>query len=173
LLTHLRSNAVITYKRQKAVKGIKYNTPLESNTCGESTSPLARCVHGNVTVYVSQNGGESVKTTFKNRSSNNDATTFVQRLKVASAPLWTKNVFDIAVEYSKEPTMRTVDTLNVYTVPDFNIRAAMEIEDKKTATTMELPLKVSVGRYNNSTRKSSFSRTTMGDWDVTIYAQKS
>ena len=69
--------------------------------------------------------------------------------------------------------MRTVDTLNVYTVPDFNIRAAMEIEDKKTATTMELPLKVSVGRYNNSTRKSSFSRTTMGDWDVTIYAQKS
>lgn len=27
--------------------------------------------------------------------------------------------------------MRTVDTLNVYTVPDFNIRAAMEIEDKK------------------------------------------
>lgn len=39
--------------------------------------------------------------------------------------------------------MRTVDTLNVYTVPDFNIRAAMEIEDKKTATTMELPLKVS------------------------------
>nr|UGK56555.1 hypothetical protein [Escherichia coli] len=52
-------------------------------------------------------------------------------LKVASAPLWTKNVFDIAVEYSKEPTMRTVDTLNVYTVPDFNIRAAMEIEDKK------------------------------------------
>ena len=69
--------------------------------------------------------------------------------------------------------MRTADTLNVYTVPDFSIRATMEVEDKKTATTMELPLKVSVGRYNNSTRKSSFSRTTMGDWDVTIYAQKS
>jgi hypothetical protein len=49
--------------------------------------------------------------------------------------------------------MRTADTLNVYTVPDFSIRATMEVEDKKTATTMELPLKVSVGRYNNSTQK--------------------
>lgn len=173
LITQLPYNPVLTYKKNKVLTGINDNTALAYTTGGEAARLLAKVVPADVTVYVSQNGGESVKTTFKNRSSNNDATTFVQRLKVASAPLWTKNVFDIAVEYSKEPTMRTVDTLNVYTVPDFNIRAAMEIEDKKTATTMELPLKVSVGRYNNSTRKSSFSRTTMGDWDVTIYAQKS
>ncbi|RRB47205.1 hypothetical protein, partial [Escherichia coli] len=30
-----------------------------------------------------------------------------------------------------------------------------------------------VGRYNNSTRKSAFDRKTMGEWDVTIYSQKS
>lgn len=173
LTTQLPYNPILTYKKNKLVTGINPNTALAYTTGGEAARLLAKVVPADVTVYVSQNGGENTKTTFKNRSSNNDATTFVQRLKVAAAPLWTKNVFDIAVEYSKDPTMRTADTLNVYTVPDFSIRATMEVEDKKTATTMELPLKVSVGRYNNSTRKSSFSRTTMGDWDVTIYAQKS
>lgn len=173
LNTELPYNPILTYKKNKVLTGINANTALAYTTGGEAARILAKVVPADVTVYVSQNGGEGIKTTFKNRSSNNDATTFVQRLKVPSAPLWTKNVFDIAVEYSKEPAMRTADTLNVYTVPDFNIRASMEVVDKKTATTMELPLKVSVGRYSNATRKSSFSRTTMGDWDVIIYAQKS
>lgn len=90
-------------------------------------------------MIVSQNGSEAVKTSFKNRSSNNDATTFVQRVKVAAAPLWTKNVFDIAVEYSKDPELRTTDTLNVYTVPDFNIRASMEVDDRKQPHLLKCP----------------------------------
>ncbi len=50
----------------------------------------------------------------------------------------------------------------------------MEVDDRKTATSLEVPLKVTVGRYNNSTHvKSAFDRKTMGEWDVTIYSQKS
>ncbi|MCV5760856.1 hypothetical protein OFN40_27140, partial [Escherichia coli] len=112
------------------------NTALAYTTGGEAARILAKVVPADVTMIVSQNGSEAVKTSFKNRSSNNDATTFVQRVKVAAAPLWTKNVFDIAVEYSKDPELRTTDTLNVYTVPDFNIRASMEVDDRKTATSL-------------------------------------
>lgn len=49
----------------------------------------------------------------------------------------------------------------------------MKIDDKKTATTMELPLVVNVGRYSKHSRTSAFDRKTMGNWDVTIYSQKS
>ncbi|MGV7963802.1 IncHI-type conjugal transfer protein RSP [Photorhabdus tasmaniensis] len=173
LKTQLPYNPVLTYKKNKVLAGINANTSLAYTTGGEAARILAKVVPADVTIYVSQNGEESTKTAYKNRSSSNDATTFVQRVKVAAAPLWTKNVFDIAVEYAKDPELRSTDRLNVYTVPDFNIRAAMEIDDKKTATTLEVPLKVTVGRYNNSTRKSAFDRSTMGEWDVTIYSQKS
>ncbi|HIC4599577.1 TPA: IncHI-type conjugal transfer protein RSP [Salmonella enterica subsp. enterica serovar Schwarzengrund] len=173
LTTQLPYNPIISYKKNKVIAGINPNTALAYTTGGEAARILAKVVPADVTMIVSQNGSEAVKTSFKNRSSNNDATTFVQRVKVAAAPLWTKNVFDIAVEYSKDPELRTTDTLNVYTVPVFNIRASMEVDDRKTATSLEVPLKVTVGRYNNSTRKSAFDRKTMGEWDVTIYSQKS
>ncbi|MFP1497973.1 hypothetical protein ACLB1Q_34530 [Escherichia coli] len=48
----------------------------------------------------------------------------------------------------------------------------MEV-DNQNGRHLEVPAKVTVGRYNNSTRKSAFDRKTMGEWDVTIYSQKS
>nr|QHJ90672.1 hypothetical protein [Escherichia coli] len=93
------------------------------------------------------------------------------RVKVAAAPLWTKNVFDIAVEILKGSRIKTTDTLNVYTVPDFNIRASMEVDDRKQPHLLSA-LKGTVGRYNNSTRKSAFDRKTMGEWDVTYTRKK-
>lgn len=173
LVTELPYTPVITYKKNKTMAGINANTALAYTTGGEAARILAKVVPADISISVAANGGDSVKTAYRNRSSNNDATTFTQRLKVAAAPLWTKNVMDIEVSYTKDPELKTTDTLNVYTVPDFNIRAAMKIDDKKTATTMELPLVVNVGRYSNTTRTSAFDRKTMGNWDVTIYSQKS
>ncbi|EBG2148463.1 hypothetical protein FIP36_17105 [Salmonella enterica] len=173
LKTQLPYNPVITYKKNKSVDGINANTALVYTTGGEAARVLAKVVPADISIEVAQNGGEPVKTAYKNRSSNNDSTTFTQRLKVAASPLWTKHVMDISVSYTKDPVLKTNDTLNIYTVPDFNIRAAMKVDDKKTATTMELPVTVNVGRYSNSTRSSAFDRSTMGEWDVTIYSQKS
>lgn len=173
LNTHLPYNPIITYKKSKTMAGINANTALVYTTGGEAARVLAKVVPADIGISISQNGGAPVKTAYKNRSSSSDSTTFTQRIKVAAAPLWTKNVMDIDVVYTKDPELRTKDTLNIYTVPDFNIRAAMTIDDKKIATTMDLPITVNLGRYSNATRKSTFDRVNMGDWDVTIYSQKS
>lgn len=173
LTTQLPYNPIIKYKKSKVMPGINDNTALVYTTGGEAARIIAKVVPADVDITVSQNGGTAVKTSYKNRSSSNDETSFTQRLKFPASPLWTKNAMDIDVSYSKDPALHTKDTLNVYTVPDFNIRTSLKVEDKKTATGMTLPLKASVGRYSNDTRSSKFDRVNMGDWDVTIYAQKS
>lgn len=173
LNAELPYNPIITYKKSKTMAGINANTALVYTTGGEAARILAKVVPADIAISMSQNGGAPVKTAYKNRSSSSDSTTFTQRIKVAAAPLWTKNVMDIDVVYTKDPALQTKDTLNIYTVPDFNIRASMTIDDKKIATTMELPINVHLGRYSNATRKSTFDRVNMGDWDVTIYSQKS
>lgn len=173
LLTQLPYNPVITYKKSKTIAGINSNTALVYTTGGEAARILAKVVPADITISVAQNGSDAVKTTYKNRSSNNDQTTFVQRIKMPASALWTKNTLNIEANYTKDPSITTLDTLNVYTVPDFNIKASMKVDEKKTATGLEMPLVVSVGRYSNDIRASRFDRKIMGDWDVTVYSQKS
>ncbi|MGC6599952.1 hypothetical protein ACP0F6_25405, partial [Escherichia coli] len=76
LTTQLPYNPIISYKKNKVIAGINPNTALAYTTGGEAARILATVVPADVTMIVSQNGSEAVKTSFKNRSSNNDATTF-------------------------------------------------------------------------------------------------
>ncbi|NRN29029.1 hypothetical protein [Photorhabdus heterorhabditis] len=173
LNAELPYDPVITYKKSKTIAGINPNTALVYTTGGEAARIVAKVVPSDINITTKQNGEEPVKTAYKNRSSSIDATSFVQRLKFGPSSLWTKNVMDIDVAYAKDPALHTQDILNVYTVPDFNIMTYLKVDDKKTATGLKLPLTINIGRYKNDCRCTKFVRSDMGEWDVTVYAQKS
>ncbi|CRY84277.1 hypothetical protein [Yersinia intermedia] len=166
-------NPIISYKYSKTIAGLNPNTALVYSSGGEAARLITKVVPANTDITVKQDDQAAVKTSYINRSSSNDSTTFTQRLKFSASSLWTKRVMDINVAYNKDPSLQTNSSLNVYTVPDFNIRTYMKVDDKKTATGLSMALNVNIGRYKNDCRCTAFDRAEMGLWDVVIYAQKS
>lgn len=161
----------ITYKISKTVDGLNPNTGLVYNTGGEAAKALVAVVPAEVDVTVQPDTGSSSTTHFKTRSTSSKKASYVTRLKSGESKLWTKQTFDITATYTRDSSLTSKSLFTVYTVPDKNIRASIKAESRDTATGLEFPVKVSVGKYTNSCRCTKFDRATMGDWDVQFFTE--
>lgn len=161
----------ITYKISKVVDGLNADTGLVYNAGGEVSKALVAVVPAEVDVTVQPDTGSSTTTHFKARSTSSKKASYVTRLKSGETKLWTKQTFDVTATYTRDSSLTAKSLFTVYTVPDKNIRASIKAESRDTATGLEFPVTVSVGKYTNACRCTKFDRTTMGDWDVQFFTE--
>ncbi len=83
--------------------------------------------------------------------------------------MWTQTNVNIDAAYENEASINSSSVLKVYTVPNFGIRAYMKVEERKSATSLKVPVSVNIGQWNNSCNCTLYDASTMGNWDVVVY----
>lgn len=159
----------ISYKLSKTVSTLGKNTALVYISGGDAAKVLAKSVPANIVLTSKVEGQDPETTTYKNKSSGDTPVTYSERIKVPAAPLWTQTNVNIDVAYENEPSIKSSSILKVYTVPNFSIRAYMKVEERKSATSLKVPVSVNIGQWNNSCSCTLYDEKTMGNWDVVVY----
>lgn len=159
----------ISYKMSKTVETLGKDTALVYITGGDAAKVLAKSVPANVVLTTKVEGQDAETKTYKNKSGGDTPVTYSERIKVPAAPLWTQTNVNIEASYENEASIKSSSVLKVYTVPNFSIRAYMKVAERKSATSLKVPVSVNIGQWNNSCNCTLYDASTMGQWDVVVY----
>lgn len=137
--------------------------PFNTNALGNyrfKTNPAAVNVHQIV------DGGETETRDFGQLpfENNYELSGTIEDPKSERRDIWDRVTLDIKAEYALYPQFNTTKSVEVIQLPDQYVGTYVTLPDQQLKSTDSVPVKIRLGKYDNSDDSVSFDPSTMGEW---------